>query len=202
MSCPTRRISQRMQPWELDCLLHDGTRGTRWTHTRDFGHQTMRSRICATTGMSSTSEEHNEFLNEQELWENNCLIHNLHVRTCTTAQQGHRPPYSATGECLQSDKQSGPEKLPLRHDGEVDDLDMHNNGHVNNITENGTCGISTVCTQTALMVPVSKQRAHQSCPRTAPVSCCQTETETEASIHCRTKQRRIREHFCCPEEQS
>ena len=44
--------------------------------------KTMGSRICATTGMSSTSEERNDFLNEQELRENDCLIHNLHVRTC------------------------------------------------------------------------------------------------------------------------
>ena len=50
--------------------------------------------------------------------------------------------------------------VPHRHDGEVDDLDMHNNGHVNNITKNGTCGISTVCTQTALNVPVSEHNGH------------------------------------------
>ena len=51
-------------------------------------------------------------------------------------------------------------KQPLRHDGDVDDLDMHNNGHVSNITKNGTCGISTVCTQTALNVPVSEHNGH------------------------------------------
>ena len=51
-------------------------------------------------------------------------------------------------------------KRPLRHDSDVDDLDMHNNGHVNNITKNGTCGISTVCTQTALNVPVSEHNGH------------------------------------------
>ena len=34
-------------------------------------------------------------------------------------------------------------KRLLRHDGDVDDLDMYNKGHVNNITKNGTCGIST-----------------------------------------------------------
>ena len=51
-------------------------------------------------------------------------------------------------------------KRPLRHDGDVDDLDMHNNGHVNNITKNGTCGISTFSTQTALNVPVSEHNGH------------------------------------------
>ena len=49
MSCPTRRISQRVQPWELDCFLHDGTRGTRWTRTPGTSiTKTMRSCICAT----------------------------------------------------------------------------------------------------------------------------------------------------------
>ena len=51
-------------------------------------------------------------------------------------------------------------KRSLRHDGDVDDLDMHNNGHVNNTTKNCTCGISTVCTQTALNVPVSEHNGH------------------------------------------
>ena len=51
--------------------------------------------ICVTTGMSTTSGN-NDFLNVQELWESNCLIHNLHVRTCKTAQQGHRPLRQAT----------------------------------------------------------------------------------------------------------
>ena len=54
MSCPTRRISQRVQPWELDCLLHDGTRGTRWTRTPGTSI-TMSMRSRATTGMSTTS---------------------------------------------------------------------------------------------------------------------------------------------------
>ena len=51
-------------------------------------------------------------------------------------------------------------KRPLRHDSDIDDLDMHKNGHVNTITKNGTCGISTVCTQTALNVPVSEHNGH------------------------------------------
>ena len=170
MSCATQRNSQRVQPWELDCLLHDGTWNSLDPHTRDIDHQTMRSRICATTGMSSTSEERNDFLNEQELWENNCLIHNLHVRNLY-----HRTTGISVNVCSNWGNVYGPtnsldqEKKPLRHDGEIDDLDMHNNGHVNKRTKNGTCGISTVCTQTALIVPVSKQRAHQTCPRTAPV---------------------------------
>ena len=29
-----------------------------------------------------------DFLNEQELWEDDCLIHNLPVRTCTTRTTG------------------------------------------------------------------------------------------------------------------
>ena len=40
-------------------------------------------------------------------------------------------------------------KRPLRHDSDVNDLDMHKNGHVNNTTKNCTCGISTVCTAPA-----------------------------------------------------
>ena len=39
MSCPNRRISQRVQPWELDCLLHNGTReNLHDAHNRDIGH--------------------------------------------------------------------------------------------------------------------------------------------------------------------
>ena len=33
MSGPTRRKPQRVQLWELGCVLHDGTCGTRWTRT-------------------------------------------------------------------------------------------------------------------------------------------------------------------------
>ena len=84
------------------------------------------------------------------------------ITACTPgpAQPGHRPPYQWTATRESHDLLTGPRKRPLRHDGDVDDLDMHNNGHVNNITKNGTCGISTVCTQTALNVPVSEHNGH------------------------------------------
>ena len=72
------------------------------------------------------------------------------------AQPGNRTPnqWTATGESQWS-AEMDQGKRPLRHDSDVNDLDMHNNGHVKNTTRNGTCGISTVCTQTALNVPVS-----------------------------------------------
>ena len=80
--------------------------------------------------------------------------HGLHPRTCTTRKSttfGLQP-----GNLMICSLDQG--ERPLRHDGDVDDLDMHINGHVN--TKNGTCGIPTVCTQTALNVPVSEHNGH------------------------------------------
>ena len=65
--------------------------------------------------------------------------------------------------CTRGPAQPGrrtPCQWTLRHDSDVNDLDMQHNGHVNNITKNCTCGISTVCTQTALNVPVSEHNGH------------------------------------------
>ena len=159
MSCPTRRISQRVQPWELDCLLNDGTRGTRWTRTQETSItmstcnwgismvcKTMGSRICATTGMSSTSGERNDFLNEQELWENDGLIHNLHVTTCTTTQQGHQPRVNELGNLYDPTDSQDPGKLPLRHDGEMNDLWNHTTCTTGTSTTlSSNWGISMVC---------------------------------------------------------
>ena len=46
------------------------------------------------------------------------------LENCRTAQQGHRPPCSATVECPWSNEQFGPWNLPLRHDGEVNLLGL------------------------------------------------------------------------------
>ena len=46
------------------------------------------------------------------------------AENCRTAQQGQRPPCSATVECPWSDEQFGPWNLPLRHDGEMNLLDL------------------------------------------------------------------------------
>ena len=53
------------------------------------------------------------------------------------AQEGHRTPcqWTPTGESQWSAARD-PGKRPLRHDSVVDDLDMHNNGHVNNQSNN------------------------------------------------------------------
>ena len=53
-----------------------------------------------------------------------------------TAQQGHRPPCSATVECPWSDERFGPWNLPLRHDGEVNLLD-HNRDVENRVQQLG-----------------------------------------------------------------
>ena len=45
----------------------------------------------------------------------------LHVRTFTTAQQGHRPPSQRTGESQWFSEQTGPWGSPLRKDRNVDD---------------------------------------------------------------------------------
>ena len=60
--------------------------------------------------------------------------HGLHPRNLLDMkQQGRR----TTRQWFDQGKQ------PLRHDRDVDDLDMHHDGHVNNKTNNCTCGIST-----------------------------------------------------------
>ena len=63
----TQRVSQQVQLWEHDCLLHDGTRGTCTTSitgasitlsTSDRGISmvctTMGNGLCATTGILTT----------------------------------------------------------------------------------------------------------------------------------------------------
>ena len=96
------------------------------------------------------------------------------------AQPGNRPPYQWTLMICSLDQG----KRPLRHDGDVDDLDMHNNGHVNNITKNGTCGISTVCTQTALNVPVSQHNGHVKLVKNC--TCGISTGWSGHSLHCET----------------
>ena len=70
--------------------------------------------------------------------------HRLHRESAGRVQERHRThrQWTATGESQWS-AQEHQGKQPLRHERDVDDLDMHNNGRVNNITKNCTCGIFT-----------------------------------------------------------
>ena len=56
---------------------------------------------------------------------------------CRTAQQGHRPPCSATVECPWSNEQFGPWNLPLRYNGEESVLDLHNRDVDNRVQQLG-----------------------------------------------------------------
>ena len=80
------------------------------------------------------------------------ISHGLHPKIAGPAQQGHRTPdqWTATGESQWSAELDNG-KRPLRHDREVDDLDMHNDGRVNNQSTNA---------QFALCVPVSEQNGN------------------------------------------
>ena len=59
-------------------------------------------------------------------------VDDLHVRTCTTAQQGHQPRCQRTGESQWFSEQQDHGDQPLRKDRDVDDLwnshDLHNRG--------------------------------------------------------------------------
>ena len=97
-----------------------------------------------------------------QLWELGCLSTSAreNCRTCQTAQQGHRPPCSATGDAFGPTNSLDHGKLPLRHDGEVNLLVLHNreidhriHAHwgisvVTRTMGNGLCvanGMSTTC---------------------------------------------------------
>ena len=87
------------------------------------------------------------------------ISHGLHPRKLLNLRnRGHRTPdqWTATGES-QGSAELDREKRPLRHDKVVDDLDMHNGGHVNDQSKNAqfdtvrTC----LCSKTAISTALS-----------------------------------------------
>ena len=111
---------------------------------------------CTPTGMSTTASKQRQATTEGSRLTPHGLHPNLHNQDID-----HRINGLQQGNLMICSLDQG--KRPLRHDGDGDDLDMHNNGHVNNITKNGTCGNNRlVRAQLALCVPTCL--------------CCQTET--------------------------
>ena len=84
--------------------------------------------VVAHNGRVNVSEDHrdhDEFLNELELWEHECLFHSPQLRNLPDPHTGD---IDHLVDELQLGNHFGLQKQPLRHDLDVDDLSLHTTG--------------------------------------------------------------------------
>ena len=123
-TCGTESRKLHHQHDFLD-LWHDANCGT----VAVFCTLNHRHLLLHTTGM----QQHRQRFNELQLWDRDWLLTDCTRGSCWTCtpKRGKPDQWTATGESQWSAAQDQG-KRPLRHDSVIDDLDMHNSGHVNN----------------------------------------------------------------------